>query len=118
MNLSIQMNENKPLRIVDLLRQKYRFSQSGIEPICSDLGARTIYRNVERPGRIERYHWLGSQPLQNRMGRQMTVVDKDVLIDASRGIQEAIDCLKNVQSNFSLVASVITENEIIGSLRT
>jgi predicted nucleic acid-binding protein len=52
------------------------------------------------------------------MGRgRVTIVDTDILIDAGRGAQEAIDCLKNIEANSSLVVSVVTQMELIVGCR-
>lgn len=43
----------------------------------------------------------------------LTLVDTDILIDIGRGVQEAIDILKNIQSHDALVISVITQLELM-----
>ena len=46
-----------------------------------------------------------------------TLIDTDILIDAGRGITDAISCLNNLQSNSSLATSVITEMELVVGCR-
>jgi predicted nucleic acid-binding protein len=41
-----------------------------------------------------------------------TIVDTDILIDAGRGVSEAIACLKKIEQTSSLAASVITQMEL------
>ena len=41
-----------------------------------------------------------------------TVVDTDILIDAGRGVGEAVTCLTNIEQQSSLAASVITQMEL------
>jgi len=43
----------------------------------------------------------------------LTLVDTDILIDIGRGVQEAIDILKNIQSHDALAISVITQLELM-----
>ena len=47
------------------------------------------------------------------MGRFVTIVDTDILIDAGRGVQEAVDCLANIKKNSSLAISVVTQMELL-----
>lgn len=42
----------------------------------------------------------------------LAIVDTDVLIDASRGVDEAVACLQEIEENLSLAISVITEMEL------
>ncbi|MGA9996334.1 MAG: type II toxin-antitoxin system VapC family toxin [Pyrinomonadaceae bacterium] len=46
-----------------------------------------------------------------------TIIDTDVLIDAGRGIGEAITCLQKIERESSLAASVITQMELIVGCR-
>ena len=41
------------------------------------------------------------------------IVDTDVLIDAGRGIGEAVTCLQEIERQSSLAASVITQMELL-----
>ena len=41
-----------------------------------------------------------------------TIVDTDILIDAGRGVSEAIACLQDIERNSSLAASVVTQMEL------
>jgi len=41
------------------------------------------------------------------------IFDTDVLIDAGRGVQEAVTCLKQVEEQSDLAASVVTQMELI-----
>ncbi len=47
----------------------------------------------------------------------LTIIDTDILIDASRGVSKAIDCLKKHEKSTSLAISVITELELIVGCR-
>jgi len=47
----------------------------------------------------------------------VTLVDTDILIDASRQIQEAITCLEQIEQNSSLGISAITHMELIVGCR-
>ncbi len=47
----------------------------------------------------------------------LTIVDTDILIDASRGVAMAIDCLKKYEKSTSLAVSVVTEMELIVGCR-
>lgn len=42
----------------------------------------------------------------------LVIVDTDVLIDASRGVNEAITCLEQIEQQSSLTISVITQMEL------
>lgn len=42
----------------------------------------------------------------------LVIVDTDVLIDASRGVNEAIACLEQIEQQSSLAISVITQMEL------
>jgi predicted nucleic acid-binding protein len=46
------------------------------------------------------------------MTTNIVIVDTDVLIDASRGVSEAISCLQQVEQQSSLAISVITQMEL------
>lgn len=41
-----------------------------------------------------------------------TIVDTDILIDAARGISEAVACLQSIEQQSSLAASVVTQMEL------
>jgi predicted nucleic acid-binding protein len=43
----------------------------------------------------------------------MVIVDTDILIDAGRGISDAIACLQEIEQESSLAVSVVTEMELI-----
>lgn len=43
----------------------------------------------------------------------MVIVDTDILIDSARNIDEAIECLKKLEDDFSLAISSITQMELI-----
>lgn len=47
----------------------------------------------------------------------LVVVDTDILIDASREVSEALDCLDQLERNGTLAVSVITEMELIVGCR-
>jgi hypothetical protein len=47
----------------------------------------------------------------------LVVVDTDVLIDAARGVSEAVACLELIEQNASLVVSAITQMELIVGCR-
>jgi predicted nucleic acid-binding protein len=42
----------------------------------------------------------------------LVIVDTDVLIDASRGVSEAVTCLQQIEQQSSLAISVITQMEL------
>jgi predicted nucleic acid-binding protein len=41
------------------------------------------------------------------------IVDTDILIDAGRGISEAVDCLINIEQMANLAMSVVTQMELL-----
>ena len=41
------------------------------------------------------------------------IVDTDVLIDAARGVSEAVTCLEQIEQNAALAISVVTQMELI-----
>ena len=41
------------------------------------------------------------------------LVDTDILIDAGRGIAEAVDCLRQIEGQHTLATSVVTQMELI-----
>jgi predicted nucleic acid-binding protein len=45
------------------------------------------------------------------------IVDTDVLIDAGRGVQEAVVCLKQLEEHGDLATSIITQMELIVGCR-
>lgn len=47
----------------------------------------------------------------------LTIVDTDIIIDASRGIAAAIYCLNKHDKSTSLAVSVVTELELIVGCR-
>lgn len=48
---------------------------------------------------------------------KLTVVDTDILIDAGRGINEAIDYLQELEHSTPLAVSVVTQMELIVGCR-
>ncbi|MGB7922269.1 MAG: type II toxin-antitoxin system VapC family toxin [Pyrinomonadaceae bacterium] len=46
-----------------------------------------------------------------------TIIDTDLLIDAGRGVGEAVACLQDVERKSSLAASVITQMELFVGCR-
>lgn len=46
-----------------------------------------------------------------------TIIDTDILIDAGRGISEAVACLQQIERTSSLAASVVTQMELIVGCR-
>jgi len=46
-----------------------------------------------------------------------TLVDTDILIDAARGVSNAINCLNNIKSTSSLSISIVTQMELIVGCR-
>jgi hypothetical protein len=42
----------------------------------------------------------------------VTIVDTDILIDAGRGVREAVTCLQGIEQQSSLAASVVTQMEL------
>jgi len=51
------------------------------------------------------------------MGRGVTIVDTDILIDAGRSAPEAVDCLKNIQNSSALAISVVSQMELLIGVR-
>jgi predicted nucleic acid-binding protein len=49
--------------------------------------------------------------------RRVTIVDTDILIDAGRGIHEAIECLKDIKAKSTLAVSAVTHMELIVGCR-
>lgn len=47
----------------------------------------------------------------------LTIVDTDILIDAGRGIREAIDYLQELERRTSLAVSIVTQMELIVGCR-
>lgn len=47
----------------------------------------------------------------------MIIVDTDVLIDTARNVDEAIKCLREIEGEFSLAISSITQMELIVGCR-
>lgn len=43
----------------------------------------------------------------------LTIIDTDILIDVSRGVLEAINCLQNLKNSSSLAISMVTQMELI-----
>jgi predicted nucleic acid-binding protein len=41
------------------------------------------------------------------------IIDTDILIDISRGVSDAIDCLRQIEKRTSLTISIITQMELI-----
>jgi predicted nucleic acid-binding protein len=50
----------------------------------------------------------GQSPMINS-----TIVDTDILIDLSRGVQEAVNCLQNLNASSSLAISIVTQMELM-----
>lgn len=46
-----------------------------------------------------------------------TIVDTDILIDAGRGISEAVTCLQDIERKSSLAASIVTQMELVVGCR-
>ena len=46
-----------------------------------------------------------------------TLVDTDIIIDCGRGVVEAVNCLKNIESTSSWAISVVTQMELIVGCR-
>ena len=42
----------------------------------------------------------------------LVIIDTDILIDASRGVNEATVCLQNIENKSHLAVSVITQMEL------
>lgn len=47
----------------------------------------------------------------------MVIIDTDILIDAARGVDQAANCLLQVEADSSLAVSVITQMELIVGCR-
>jgi len=45
------------------------------------------------------------------------IVDTDILIDAGRGVSEAVVCLQNIEQNTFLATSVVTQMELLVGCR-
>jgi len=61
---------------------------------------------------------LGAQHPQSGMGRKLvTIVDTDILIDAGRGVPEAIACLQDIKANSTLTISIVTQMELLVGCR-
>jgi len=43
----------------------------------------------------------------------MVIVDTDILIDAGRKVDEAVECLQQIEHKFSAAVSSITQMELI-----
>ncbi len=43
----------------------------------------------------------------------MLIVDTDILIDAGRNVNEAVNCLQQIEQKFSVAASSVTQMELI-----
>lgn len=43
----------------------------------------------------------------------MTLIDSDILIDAGRGVTEAVDCLKAIKKNDVAAISIMTQMELL-----
>ena len=48
---------------------------------------------------------------------ERTLIDTDVLVDASRGVQEAVAYLAGVEDQTDLITTVVTEMELIVGCR-
>jgi hypothetical protein len=46
-----------------------------------------------------------------------TIVDTDILIDAGRGVPEAVKCLQNLKASSGLAISIITQMELMVGCR-
>jgi predicted nucleic acid-binding protein len=46
-----------------------------------------------------------------------TIVDTDILIDAGRGVSEAVTCLQDIERKSTLAASVVTQMELFVGCR-
>ena len=61
---------------------------------------------------------MGAQHPQSGMGRKLvTIVDTDILIDAGRGVPEAIACLQDIKANSTLTISIVTQMELLVGCR-
>lgn len=43
----------------------------------------------------------------------MVIIDSDILIDAGRGVNEAVDCLKLIEQKSDIAISVVKQMELI-----
>ncbi len=43
----------------------------------------------------------------------MIIIDTDILIDAGRNVNEAVDCMRQIEEDYSLAVSSITQMELI-----
>lgn len=43
----------------------------------------------------------------------MLIVDTDILIDAGRNVNDAVDCLQQIEQRFSVAVSSVTQMELI-----
>jgi predicted nucleic acid-binding protein len=50
-------------------------------------------------------------------GSELVLVDTDILIDAGRGVSEAVSCLQHIEQQSSLTISVVTQMELIVGCR-
>ena len=58
--------------------------------------------------------------LENLSGTKqadMIIIDTDILIDAGRSVDEALNCLQQVEDRFSAVVSSVTQMELIVGCR-
>ncbi|MFN2453529.1 MAG: type II toxin-antitoxin system VapC family toxin [Pyrinomonadaceae bacterium] len=46
-----------------------------------------------------------------------TIIDTDILIDAGRGVSEAVACLQEIEQNSSMATSVVTQMELFVGCR-
>ena len=47
----------------------------------------------------------------------LIIVDTDILIDAGRGVNEAVTCLRRLETQFALAVSAVTQMELIVGCR-
>jgi len=45
------------------------------------------------------------------------IIDTDILFDAGRAVQEAVDCLRDIKANSALAISVVTQMELLVGCR-
>jgi predicted nucleic acid-binding protein len=48
----------------------------------------------------------------------LTIVDTDILIDAGRGVRDAVECLAGLEQRSDLAVSVITQMELLTGCRS
>jgi predicted nucleic acid-binding protein len=64
---------------------------------------------------------MGAESAPERVGAQrvntLTIVDTDILIDAGRGVQQAIECLADIERQSALAISVVTQMELLVGCR-